>query len=273
MNGVQTGMISELVKYRELFLSLTLREIRIRYKQSILGVLWALFMPLSMMLIFTFVFTRAVKLSDVVSIDMPYPIFAYIGLLPWTYFASSLTQSVNALVANRQLVTKIYCPREMFVFSVVGSAFFDFLIAGVVLLGLIGYFHWFTDWTFHLHWSILFVPVIVLVQTLFTLACGLLLAMANLFFRDVRFIATVAIQLWMFVTNVIYPLESGDRLVNFVINANPMTPIISGYRDCIVGGTLPSPHLFVPATVVSIVSFVVAWAWFHASEFKFAESI
>lgn len=267
------GMLTELVRYRELFYSLTLREIRIRYKQSLLGIAWALFMPLSMMLIFAFVFTRAIKLTNVTRIDMPYPIFAYIGLLPWTFFATSLTQSVNALVANSSLVTKIYCPREMFVFSVVASAFFDFLIAAIVLVGLIAYYDMFTSWNFHLRASVLFIPVVVAVQIAFTLGCGLLLAMGNLFFRDVRYIATVAIQLWMFVTNVLYPLESDNPAIQWAINANPMTPIIGAYRDCIVSGRLPAAGTFLPVTAVSIGIFIGAWIWFHVSEFKFAERI
>ena len=134
------AMVGELVRYRELLFSLTVREIRVRYKQSVLGVAWALFLPLTMMLIFTFVFTRAIPVTRLVEISMPYAVFAYIGLLPWIFFATSLTQAVNSLVANATLVTKIYFPREMFPFASVASALVDFLIGIVVLVGLVVYF-------------------------------------------------------------------------------------------------------------------------------------
>ncbi len=132
-------MFAELIRYRELVYSLTLREIRVRYKQSLLGVLWAVFVPLSMMLIFTFVFTKALKLDGKLDLGgMPYAVFAYIGLLPWTFFSSSLTGSVNSLVANQTLVTKVYCPREAFPIACVASSAFDFAIASTLLIGIIG---------------------------------------------------------------------------------------------------------------------------------------
>ena len=215
-------MFAELIKYRELLYSLTLREIRVRYKQSLLGVLWALFVPLSMMLIFTFVFTKALKFDGKLDLGgMPYAVFAYIGLLPWTFFSAGLTGAVNSLVANQTLVTKVYCPREAFPLACIASSAFDFAIASTLLVGIIGYFHFFTEWSFSLHLTILVVPVIVLIQTLFTIGLGFVLAMGNLFYRDVRFVFSVVIYLWMFVTSVIYPLESSKPLYNMLINLNP----------------------------------------------------
>ncbi len=267
-------MFAELMRYRELLYSLTLREIRVRYKQSLLGVLWALFIPLSMMLIFTFVFTRALKIDGKLDLGgMPYAVFAYIGLLPWTFFSSSLTSGVNSLVANQSLVTKVYCPREAFPLSCVASSAFDFLIASTLLIGIIGYFHFFSAWNFTLHISILFLPVILIVQTLFTVGLALLLSMGNLFYRDVRYLFSVMIYLWMFVTCVIYPLESSRPLLNTIISLNPMTPIISAYRECISLGHLRLGGPFVYASAVAVVSFFGCWAWFHKTEPKFAEFI
>ncbi|MBN1341101.1 MAG: ABC transporter permease [Phycisphaerae bacterium] len=263
-------MIEELVRYRELLISLTLREIRVRYKQSSLGVAWALFLPLTMMLIFTFVFTRAIPVTRFVDLSMPYAIFAYIGLLPWVFFATSLTQAVSSLVANSSLVTKIYFPREMFPLSSVASAFVDFLIGTVVLVGLVVYYHFTTDWTFALHPTVLLVPIVLCIQILLTLGLAMVLSMANLFYRDVRYVFSVLIQLWMFLTAVIYPLPSTMPIVSL----NPMSPIISAYRDLIVRGQLPehaTPLLY--AAAVSIVVFLGGWRWFHATEFKFAERI
>jgi len=279
------AMIAELIRYRELLVSLTLREIRVRYKQSVLGVAWALFLPLTMMLIFTFVFTRAIPVTQLVDISMPYAVFAYIGLLPWIFFATSLTQAVNSLVANTTLVTKIYFPREMFPFASVASALVDFLIGTVVLVGLVVYFHVAADpygpavvqagqtiagdWTFTAHPTLLLVPAVLLVQVVLTLGLAMLLSMANLFYRDIRYVFTVAIQLWMFLTNVIYPLPTE----NVIVNANPMTPIISAYRDLIIHGRLPElgPSLY--AVGISVAVLLIGWRWFHATEFKFAERI
>lgn len=267
-------MFREIHEHRELLLSLTLREIRVRYKQSILGVLWAIFIPLSMMLIFTFVFTRALKINGTLDLgNMPYAVFAYIGLLPWTFFSSSLTGAVNSLVANRGLVTKVYCPREAFPLSCVASSGFDFAVASTVLIGLIAYFHTFTEWSYHWHASLLFVPVVLIVQLLFTCGLAFLLAMGNLFYRDVRYLFTVIIYLWMFVTEVIYPLHSSNPLYQLAINLNPMTPIISAYRTCIIHGQLPTAWPFAYAALVSIVVFMLSWAWFHKTEAKFAEYV
>ncbi|MCG3137214.1 MAG: Teichoic acid translocation permease protein TagG [Phycisphaerae bacterium] len=266
-------MFRELFQYRELLFSLTLREIRVRYKQSLLGMAWAVFIPLSMMIIFTFVFTKALRVPELEKIGMPYAVFAYLGLLPWTFFSSSLTGAVSSLVANQGLVTKVYCPREAFPLSCVASSAFDFVIASGVLVGLIGYFHLFTDWDFVWHQTMWFVPVVLLVQVMFTVGLAMLLAMGNLFFRDVRYLFSVVIYLWMFLTSVIYPLRSQHDFYNVLINLNPMTPIISAYRACIVGGHWPMTGGFIYATVVAVVVCFGSWRFFHRTEPRFAEFI
>jgi len=282
-------MVRELIRYRELLVSLTVREIRIRYKQSILGIAWALVLPLAMMLIFTFVFTRAIDLRQYVDVSMPYALFAYLGLLPWVFFATSLTQAVNSLVANSSLLTKIYFPREIFPLASVASALIDFLIGAAVLVVLILYFHLApdscatamldggrmarADWTFTLHPTVLLVPLVVLVQIVLTLGLAMLLSMANLFYRDVRHVFAVVIQLWMFLTNVLYPLPTADPVVRAIIRANPMTPIISAYRDLTVYGRLPEFGTSTYAILISTAAFLIGWRCFHAMEFRFAERV
>ena len=267
-------MFAELIRYRELLYSLTLREIRVRYKQSVLGILWALFVPLSMMLIFTFVFTRALKFEGKLDLGgMPYAVFAYLGLLPWTFFSSSLSGAVNSLVANQTLVTKVYCPREAFPIACVASSAIDFAIASTLLVGIIGYFHFFGGWHFSLHATVLFLPVVILVQVMLTIGLAFLLAMGNLFYRDVRFIFAVVIYLWMFVTSVIYPLQGSKPLYQMMINLNPMTPIIVAYRQCIVHGNWPMDGNFLYAGAVAMVMFLGAWVLFHRLEPKFAEYV
>ncbi len=154
----------ELYRYRELLASLTWRDVRIRYKQSMLGIGWAVLMPLSMMLVFTFVFTRAIDAQSVLNVDMPYALFAYTGLVPWTFFSMGLNGCVNSLVANRNLVTKVYFPREVFPLACIGSSFVDFFIASTVLAGLMAYFHFSGTWSCAIQPAIAFVPVVLCVQ-------------------------------------------------------------------------------------------------------------
>ena len=274
MRAVATGTAySDLLRYRGLLLSLTWRDLRVRYKQSALGIAWAVVLPLSMMLIFTFVFTRAIDASASFDVDMPYALFAYTGLVPWTFFSVSLAGCVNSLVANRNLVTKVYFPREVFPLASVASSFVDFCIAGLVLVGLLFYFNLTGDWAFSFHRAILFVPVIVIVQIALTVGLGMLLAMGNLFYRDVRQVFSVAIQLWMFISAVVVPVPADGSWLSRIIMLNPMIPLITGYRECIIHGRLPAAEGFVYAAGVALVLLVCGWAWFRRASYRFAECI
>ncbi len=264
---------AELIRYRHLLWSLTWRDLRVRYKQSLLGVGWAIMLPLSLMLIFTFVFTRAIDASAVMRVDMPYALFAYVGLVPWTFFSVSLNNCVNSLVANRNLVTKVYFPREVFPLSCVASSFVDFLIAMTVLVGLMAYFHLSGQWTFTAGASILFLPVVVLVQIALTIGVGMLLAMGNLFFRDVRQIFSVVIQLMLFVSAVVVPIPRDDSMLARILSVNPLVPIIGAYRDCVVYGRLPASGPFLYATAVALILLVGGWYLFRRASFRFAECV
>ena len=265
--------VYELVRYRQLLVSLIWRDIRVRYKQSVLGMAWAIVVPLAMMLIFTFVFTRAVKVVGGMNLGMPYPLFAYIGLVPWAFFSTGLNGAVNSLVANRNLVTKVYFPREVFPLSSIGSAFADFCVAGSVLIGLIAYFHLTSSWRFTLTSAVLWVPFVILMQVMLTCGLGMLLAMANLFYRDVRQIFSVFIQLWMFLTCVVYPVPNDGSWWGVLIVCNPMTPIIKAYRDCVVLGQAPEGGAFWTACLCSVVIFAGGWFVFRKMSYKFAECI
>ena len=273
MAGCGQSPIGELFAYRQLLASLVWRDLRVRYKQSLLGMAWAVVLPLAMMLIFTFVFTRAVKVVDGLDISMPYPLFAYIGLVPWAFFSSGLNGAVNSLVSNRNLVTKVYFPREVFPLSSIGSALADFCIASMVLVGLIAYFDVATSWNYTPSTAVFFVPVVIGVQMLFTCGLGMLLAMANLFFRDVRHVFSLVIQLWMFLTCVVYPIKNDGSWWGVLAVCNPMTPIIKAYRDCIIEGQIPAGGAFYMACVTAVVTFVVGWAAFRRMSYKFAECI
>jgi len=256
-------MLQEVLDYRELFYYLTLKEIRVKYKQSIIGVGWALLMPLVSMVIFTFIFTRVAKVET----DVPYPIFVYCGLLPWQLFAQGLGTATKTLVANTNLVTKVYLPREVFPFAAVVSKLVDFGIGFTFVFFLMWYYE------IPIRWTIIFLPIILLVQLMFTLGLGMFTSMGNLYFRDVDYLMQIGIQLWMYVTAVAYPLEVSNPKLQAVLNLNPMTPIINSYRDVLLRGTLPSFPEFGMVAALSISLFLIGWYFFHRREFLFAEFI
>ena len=263
----------ELLRYRELLVGLTWRDIRVRYKQSVLGIGWAVLLPLSLMLVFTFVFTRAIDVTAVWKVDMPYALYAYCGLVPWTFFSMSLGGCVNSLVANRNLITKVYFPREVFPVARVASSFVDFCIAMSVLVLLMAYFHLRGSWTYVPSYSLLFLPVVVAVQIVLTIGLGMMLAMANLFYRDVRQVFGVTIQLWMFVSAVVVPVPRDGSVLSSVIRLNPLVPLISAYRDCIIEGRLPEAGPFLALTAFSAAVLVFGWISFRRASYRFAECI
>ena len=257
-------MLHEQLEFRELLLSIVRRDLLIRYKQTIMGFGWAIFMPVLNTVIFSVIFTRVTRLDTG---GIPYPIFAFTGLLPWNFFATSLRFSVASLTSNSALVTKVYFPRELFPLSAVLVSLIDFAVAFLVLVAMMVYYRTGISWT------VLFLPVILLVQIAFTMGVGLLISMANLFYRDVKYLFEVVITVWMFATSVVYPVHLvGGRLAKLLM-LNPMTPIIDGYRSVLLRGTLPDPGPFAAAAVLSLVVLAIGWVVFHRMEFRFAEEI
>lgn len=265
----------KLIAYRELLGNLTRKEIRIRYKQSFLGIAWAIFVPVSMMLVFTFIFSRAANVDPgkLPNSDeaLPYAVFAYCGLLPWTFFSQSLSGCVTTLVTNRQLVTKVYFPREVFPLSKILAGMVDFAIAAVVLVVLMLYFD------LGVASTVAWVPLLLLFQLAFMVGCGLILSMANLFYRDVQYVFQVGIQLWMFATSVIYPIPPGIRedspILGNLLRLNPMTPILDGYRNAILYQQTPDFAGSWPAFVlIGVVLVVGVWS-FDRAQYLFAERI
>lgn len=256
----------ELWSYRTLLWSLAWRDVRVRYKQSILGIAWAMFIPISMMLLFSFVFTRVVAVKT----DIPYPIFAYCGLLPWQFFSSATTAATNSLIANRSLVTKIYFPSEVFPISSIIASFVDFLVGSIVLVALIMYFY-FTGASIVVSWTVFLVIPVILVQIIFTAGVSFFLSMGNLFFRDVRYIYNVIITLWMFATSVVFPMKVSNPALQRALNLNPMTPIIDAYRDVILRGKIPDLYTFGYTIIISLIICFSGWVIFYKIQYKFAE--
>lgn len=256
-------MLVEQVQFQELLNQLVRRDLIIRYKQSIMGFAWAVFTPLVNTVVFSVVFTRVTA----VDVDLPYPLFAFCGLLTWNLTAAALRASVMALTSNANLVTKVYCPREVFVFSAVAVAVIDSLVGAVVLVGMMAYYH------IVVTAAILFLPLVLATQILLTTGLGLVLAMANLFYRDVKYIFDVAITVLMFATAVLYSVDQVGGTSGRLLRLNPMSPIIEAYRSVLLRGTLPPLGEFAAAALLSVVVFAGGWLWFHRAETQFAENI
>lgn len=266
-------MLRELIEYRELLWMLAWRDIRARYRHTMLGAAWAVTPAVATMLIFVFVFQHAMGLKDVTgSSGVPYPLFALAGLVPWTFFTSGVTGAMGSLVSNRTLVTKIYFPREVFPLSAIGTAAADFLVSMVVLGLVIGGYALWTPWTWQAGAGIWWLPVVVAVQVMLMAGLGYLLSLGNLYFRDVGFVIRAMLPLMMFVTNVLYPLRSSNPSVAWVIRLNPMVGLLDGYRAALFGEVpFPiGPMLYAAALAATLL--VAGWTLFHRSEHTFAEA-
>jgi lipopolysaccharide transport system permease protein len=255
-------MWREQVEYRELLRQMTARDLLLRYKQTVMGVGWAVFMPLVNTAVFSVIFTRVAPLETPVA----YPVFAFCGLWAWNFFASSLRFSVTSLTSNANLVSKVYFPREIFPFSSILVSLVDFVVGAAVLVALMIWFR--VPVGPHLLW----LPLVIVVHVIFTAAVALILSMANLFYRDVKYLFEVAITVWMFATSVVYPVDRIGGWLGAVLKLNPMTPIIDAYRSVLLLNA-PPPAALAPAAGVAVVALLLGWLLFHRMEFEFAENI
>lgn len=265
--------LAELVHYRQLLFSLIWRDLRVRYKQSVLGYAWALLVPLSMMLVFTLVLGNHVGGSDMGGKHLPYPLYALTGLLPWMFFSSSLNGCVNALVANRNLVTKVYFPREVFPLSCIGGALVDFALGASVLVGLLGWYQWRGQWDATFSVTMLFIPGLLSIQIALTAGIGMWLAMGNLFYRDVRQLTGVLLPLLMFVSGVVIPPPAGDTWTGRLLALNPLIPLLDGYRGCVLNGVWPAQGGVIYAAGFAVITLALGWWSFRRRAHRFAECI
>jgi len=255
-------MFEEQVQYRELLYQMTRRDLLLRYKQTVMGFGWAVFMPLVNTAVFSVIFTRVAPLDT----GMPYPLYAFCGLLAWNFSASSFRFAVGSLTTNTTLVTKVYFPREIFPVSAVLVCLIDFAVGSLVLVGLMAYYHIVPTA------AILLLPIVLLVHTIFTIGVCLLLAMANLFYRDVKYLFDVVVTVWMFATSVLYPVSRIGGKLGALLRLNPMTPIIDAYRSVLLLGQLPDAAPFLAASALSVAMLAAFWLMFHRAEFEFAEN-
>ena len=259
-----TGTIEELWRFRELFYFLAWRDIKVRYKQTMLGVAWAILQPLLTMVVFTLLFHRIAKIG---TNGVPPTVFYYSGLLPWLYFSTTLTTAGNSMVQNTNLVTKVYFPRVILPASVSISGLLDFLVGSTLLVGMIVWHD------LPVGPSILLWPVLILPLFLITLGVALLLAALNVQYRDVKYAIPFIVQMGMFVTPVIYPSSAIPERFRWLLALNPMTGIIEGFRYAIV----PTDDFALRTVLISLVSstlvFGVGFFWFRRTERAFADIV
>jgi lipopolysaccharide transport system permease protein len=258
------GHLLTLSQYRDLLWLWAGREVRVRYKQSLLGVAWAIVQPLVLTVVFTLIFSR---LARVDTGGIPYPIFAYTALVPWTFFSTSLGFGIPSLIANMNLVTKIYFPREVLPLASIGAASVDFAAASAIFVGMLIFYGVWPG--VHALWIL---PLLVL-QILLTIGVTLLGSAAIVFFRDMRFVVPLITQVWMYATPIIYPVELVPEHLRPYYFLNPMAGIIDGYRRALLLGESPQMTALLCSTAISCLLFMVGYACFKRVEPMFADLI
>lgn len=226
--------------YRELLYFLTWRDVKVRYKQTVLGVAWAVIQPLFTMITFSIFFG---KLAGLPSDGIPYPLFAYAALMPWTFFSNALTSSGNSLVGSAHLITKVYFPRMIIPAAAVAAGLIDLTIAFGILIVLMVYYG------VGITWNLLMAPALVAMTALLAVAVGMWMSALNVKYRDIRYALPFAIQLWMFVTPIIYPVGIVPERFRWALSLNPLTGIIEGYRAAFFGRPFDWPLLAISAAI------------------------
>jgi lipopolysaccharide transport system permease protein len=269
-NAVNSGRSSfreqlrELYRHRDLLVLWTLRDVKVRYKQSLLGVAWAILQPLSIMLIFTLIFSMIARMP---SDGLPYPLFSYVALLPWTMLATALTTAVPSLTTNMNLVSKVYFPREILPIAAVLASVVDFLVASVIFVVLM------LLYGVSVGPAIVALPLLVLVQLALMLGLTMWASALNVFYRDIRFVVPLATQLWMYVTPVIYPVSLVPERFRPLYMLNPMATVVEGYRRALLLDQPPDLGSLGLAAVVSLVALWSGYRYFKRAELQFADVI
>lgn len=256
--------LSELFWYRDLFYTLTVHRIKVRYKQSALGLAWALIQPLSLMLVYTVVFSLFTRIPTG---DISYPLFVLSGILPWTFFQTAIASSAQALVSHQQMITKIYFPREIIPLTYVLSALFDFAIASAILITML---FWYRVTLTH---EALFLIPILAVEFLFASALALVLSAFQVKFRDVGIAMPILLQLWMFASPVVYPLAQVPQRFRLLYLLNPMTGIVENFRRVLIQGLGVDLRSLSIAFIATVLLLPAAYLYFKRREATVADII
>ena len=253
----------ELWRYRELAYFLCWRDIKVRYKQTVLGILWAFIQPFLKLVVFSVIFGR---LAGIDSEGFPYPIFVFAGLLPWQFFAESLGRSSQSVVGSANLITKVYFPRLIIPLASAGACLIDFAISFGILAALILHYE------VTLTWAILMIPPLVLLTIVAALGIGTLLSALNVAYRDFRYVIPFMVQIWMFATPVIYPVKLIPKNWQWLLSLNPMSGIVDAYRSAILGKPFAWGNLAI-SVAVAFAAFFLGLMYFRRLERQFADIV
>lgn len=262
--GWQVVDWKEISKYRDLFYFLVTRDIKVKYKQTVLGGLWAVIRPFFLMVVFTLFFG---KLAKIPSDGIPYPIFSYTAMVAWTYFATSVADSANSLIGEANLISKVYFPRVIVPLSPVLAGLLDFGIAFAVLIGMMFYYQLYPNA------MIVFLPVLVLMMVLTASGVGMFLAALNAKYRDIRYTIPFLIQLWMFASPVVYPASLVPAQYRLLYAVNPMVGVIEGFRAALLGTVAFPAAIVAVSALVSAALFVFGLFYFKQMERFFADVV
>lgn len=262
-SGIPFPDLRKVLRARELLYFLTWRDVKVRYKQTAIGAGWAILQPVLTMVIFTLVFSRLAKLD---SEGVPYPLFAYTALVPWTFFASATTQAAGSLVQNERLITKVFFPRLIIPLAAVGSVLIDLALSAIILVGLL------LSYGIAPTAGVVAVPLFVILATFTAAGTGMLLAALNVRYRDVRYVIPFLIQLWLFITPVAYSADLVPGRWKYMYALNPMVGVIKGFRWAFVGGALPGREL-AASVLMAVVILVIGLFVFRKFEDTFADEI
>jgi lipopolysaccharide transport system permease protein len=256
--------LREFLEYRELLFFLIWRDIKVRYKQTVLGAAWAIIQPFMTMVVFSLFFGR---LAGIPSEGVPYPIFSYAALVPWTFFANGLSQSANSLVGSANLLTKVYFPRLTIPIASVLSGAVDFVLAFLVLLGMMLFYRVTPTW------NILWLPLFLLLALVTALGVGLWLSALNVEYRDVRYVVPFLVQFWLFATPIAYPSSLLSEPWRTIYALNPMVGVVEGFRWALLGTeTAPGPMILISA-LAAIVILLGGVVYFRRMEDTFADVV
>lgn len=250
--------LSELIEYRELFYFLAWRDIKIRYKQTALGALWAILQPVLTVAIFSLIFGRFVGIK---SDDIPYPLFAFCGLLPWTFINTTVNSSSNSIISSSNLITKIYFPRLIIPISSVGAGLVDFILSLIVFIGLMFYYQ------AGFHAQMVLAPLFLVMMFLLAMAAGTLLSALNVRFRDVKQILPFGLQVWMFASPVLYPTSLFPEKWRWVLALNPLTGILEGLRSSLFGKPLDFFAIWCSVIFIFVLLFIAVVVFRHMEDY------
>lgn len=274
--------ISDTLKYRDLIRNLVVRDLKVRYRGSVLGFIWSLLNPLLMMLIFWFVFSKLLA-----NTTPHFPLFLLTALLPWTWCASTISGAVGSIVGNGNLINKVYFPRELLPVSMVISNCINFLLSLPTAIALIIYYlirypqhfgpHYFESGlvlSSPFNWNLLWIPVLILTQAIFLAGLGMFLAALNVYFRDTSMIVEVGLQAWFFLTPIFYDLSTvAQGATQYIYWLNPMASIISSWRIILYNGASPDPIFILRTLITSAIVFVIGYLFFNRLSRSFGEEI